>query len=254
MPHGPTASPLPLAEIVVVDDSAPHPAALNMALDEVLLAGLEDTALLRCYRWSRRAVSFGCFGQAAAVRADYPDAEWVRRWTGGGIVEHGRDFTYTLLVPRALPFAVLPAPECYRLIHGAVASALAAAGWQQRVEAAPPTGVLQPVNLHPDGAGAAPFLRPCFDHPVPFDLLAAGRKIAGGAQRRTRRGLLHQGSIQGEIFEPGLSEDRWRGLGESLAAVLALDIIRVPIRAAEFAAAQELAARKYGAESWTNRF
>jgi lipoate-protein ligase A len=36
----------------------------------------------------------------------------------------------------------------------------------------------------------------CFIAPVRNDLLANGRKIAGGAQRRTKRGLLHQGSIQ----------------------------------------------------------
>ena len=243
-----SAEPLPFAELVVVDDHEPHPAALNMALDEVLLAGLEGTAVLRCYRWSRPAVSFGCFGRVAAIRADYPDAEPVRRWTGGGTVEHGRDFTYTLLVPRALPLATLPASEGYRLIHDAVASALAAAGWIG-VEAAGATDV-PPSHA----AEAPPFLKPCFAHPVPHDLLAAGRKIAGGAQRRTRRGLLHQGSIQGAFFENGASGSRWDELRENLAAAFARESILVPLAASEVAAARELAAAKYEAKSWMERF
>ena len=253
MPNGSSAPPLPLAELLVVDDPDPHPAALNMALDEVLLGGLAGVALLRCYRWLRPSVSFGCFGQSAAVRAGYPAAALVRRWTGGGIVEHGRDFTYTLLVPRALPLSALPASESYRHIHGAVASALAAVGWPP-VEAAAVAGAPQPASLPPEGNGAAPFLKPCFANPVAFDLLAAGQKIAGGAQRRTRHGLLHQGSIQGAFFAAGLSEDRWRGLGESLAAALAREFTPAPIQAATFAAAEALAARKYGASAWTERF
>ena len=243
-----TAEPLPFTELVVVDDRDPHPAALNMALDEVLLAGLEGTAVLRCYRWSRPAVSFGCFGRVAAIRADYPDAEPVRRWTGGGTVEHGRDFTYTLLVPRALPLAILAASESYRRIHDAVASALAAAGWPG-VEAA------ETANTHrASAADAAPFLKPCFAHPVPYDLLAAGHKIAGGAQRRTRHGLLHQGSIQGEFLAGGTSEDRWGELRTHLAAALARQSSLVPIRTAAVEAARALAATKYGAETWMERF
>jgi len=37
----------------------------------------------------------------------------------------------------------------------------------------------------------------CFANPVPADVMMDGRKIAGAAQRRARRGLLQQGSIQG---------------------------------------------------------
>ena len=242
-----SAAPLPFAELVVVDDREPHPAALNMALDEVLLAGLEGTAVLRCYRWSHPSVSFGCFGQVATVRAEYPHAEPVRRWTGGGTVVHGRDFTYTLLVPRALPLATLPASEAYRLIHNAVASALAAAGWPG-VEAA------EAVDVHQSHAAEAlPFLKPCFAHPVPYDLLAAGRKIAGGAQRRTRRGLLHQGSIQGAFFEDGTIDNRWDELRRNLAVAFARESIFVPLAAAEITAARELAATKYEAKSWMER-
>jgi lipoate-protein ligase A len=37
----------------------------------------------------------------------------------------------------------------------------------------------------------------CFEKPVAWDLLGAdGEKIAGAGQRRSRKGILHQGSVQ----------------------------------------------------------
>ncbi len=32
-------------------------------------------------------------------------------------------------------------------------------------------------------------------HPTKFDIMLDGRKVGGAAQRRTKHGLLHQGSI-----------------------------------------------------------
>src|SRR5207249_1341892 len=46
----------------------------------------------------------------------------------------------------------------------------------------------------------------CFANPVRADVMIDGRKIAGAAQRRTRRGLLQQGSIQGVDLANGLAE------------------------------------------------
>ena len=46
----------------------------------------------------------------------------VRRWTGGGIVEHGQDFTYSLVCPgdENLPTTI----EFYRFVHLAIANIL----------------------------------------------------------------------------------------------------------------------------------
>ena len=46
----------------------------------------------------------------------------------------------------------------------------------------------------------------CFANPVRADVMMDGRKIAGAAQRRTRRGLLQQGSIQGFTMNTDLAE------------------------------------------------
>src|SRR5438045_701712 len=83
-------------------DKIARTGAMNMAIDEALL---ESSALpsIRFYRWDSRALSFGYFGRFADV-ADYATArDIVRRWTGGGIVFHGDDLTYAIIVPGSDP-------------------------------------------------------------------------------------------------------------------------------------------------------
>jgi lipoate-protein ligase A len=86
----------------------------------------------------------------------------------------------------------------------------------------------------------------CFENPVAFDLLADGIKIAGAAQRRTQRGLLHQGSIR----HPGMT----LGFSEGLAGVFAPEAARRELSAMEMDRAQVLAAQKYATEAWLRKF
>lgn len=192
-----------LPSLTVLDDPAPRPAPWNMAVDEALLA-TAGAPVLRFYRWERPAVSFGCFQPWTEVAARFPGRELVRRPTGGGAVEHGdggETATYALVVPRAggalAGLGERPA-EAFRRVHAALAAALNSLGVTVEVYGA--TGIAA-------GLGGA-----CFhDRPVPGDLVggASGRKVAGAAQRRTRAGLLHQGSIRlppGGCEAPGLVE------------------------------------------------
>lgn len=148
-----------------------------MAVDQWLL----ETAtgpVLRIYDWDGNWGTCGYFVSSEEMDAALPGTPWVRRWTGGGIVDHRSDWTYTLAIPRGESLADSRGAESYRLIHAALAEALASSG----------------VIL----AGAAGPVRggSCFENPVEFDLLdASGRKMAGAGQRRHRLGLLHQGSV-----------------------------------------------------------
>ncbi len=216
------------AELTEVLDPEPHDAALNMALDEVLLASCTGP-LLRVYRWARPAVSFGYFGKVADVEAAWPGREMVRRWTGGGSVPHGADVTYTLLVPRACAFARRAPEESYRVIHEHLAALLAAHGAEVRVTA----------------VASARVSAACFENPARYDILAAEGKIAGAAQRRTRAGLLHQGSIQGAA--------RPADFGAQLGPAFATALAQRPLTADELAAARALAAAKYATAAWLRR-
>ncbi|MEY2438662.1 MAG: lipoyl(octanoyl) transferase, partial [Verrucomicrobiota bacterium] len=86
------------AELHVYCDDTPRSAALNMAVDEALLEKA-STPSLRIYRWDHPALSFGYFGRFADVVSCVGDRDVVRRWTGGGIVFHGEDLTYALVIP-----------------------------------------------------------------------------------------------------------------------------------------------------------
>ena len=165
--------------LLLLEDQEPREASLQMAVDRVLL---ESAALpiLRIYRWAQPCVTIGYFESMAEAQIRYPALPIVRRWTGGGTVLHGHDAPYSLIVPRTEPFASVRPGESYRLIHGALANALR--------ENLPE--VTTASETAPKRSSA------CFENPVADDLMARGCKIAGAGQRRSRAGLLHQGSLQ----------------------------------------------------------
>ncbi len=217
------------AQLEVFLDSEPHGAALNMAFDEVLLAEI-SRPLLRIYAWRERAVSFGYFEPFAAIEAAHPTRESVRRWTGGGVVQHGDDFTYSLIVPRAHPFALIKPLESYGQIHEAIALALRKTGMAAQLT-----------------KSAAPKISTaCFENAAPSDVLSGRKKIAGAGQRRSRNGLLHQGSIQAPGLPPNFAEILSAELAETLTAF-------TPDQTLE-KKALVVADQKYGSREWLEKF
>ena len=170
-------------------DSAPLDAAAQMATDEALLALAPAEPCLRIYCWAMEAVPCATFGYgqhyADVQRTLPPDLRdrCVRRPTGGGIVIHDTDLTFSLVIPRDL----LPAApaDIYQVLHAAIAAALAQ---------------VVPLRLAPSAAHPTPapgLVSQCFREPVPADLLASdGQKVLGGALRRTRSHILYQGSLR----------------------------------------------------------
>ncbi len=151
----------------------------NMAVDEWLL-GQSEQPILRVYKWQPHWGSFGYFVTDVDAAAALGDLQRVRRWTGGGIVNHTADWTYTLVFPGRDGLAGLKGPGCYCVIHRALAGALQELGH----------------GVHMAGSGEPARGGECFIHPVEHDILdAAGKKMAGAGQRRTTSGLLHQGSL-----------------------------------------------------------
>src|SRR2546421_6492944 len=163
----------------VYDDREPKSAALNMAVDEALLVHAA-APILRFYRWRQPSLSFGYFGFYTEVARQANEREVVRRWTGGGIVPHGDDLTYSVVIPKAHPFFARSSLQIYAALHDAIRRALK-------------TNQIEAILLDQ----AAPRVsEDCFANAVRADVMRNGRKIAGAAHRRSRTGLLHQGSIQ----------------------------------------------------------
>jgi lipoate-protein ligase A len=157
-------------------------AAFNMALDEALLedASRLGEPVLRVYGWTKSAATFGYFQKYADVERATPLRPLIRRPTGGGMVPHDADWTYSFVVPPGHEWHLLKAEESYRRIHAWIQSAFA----RLKIE----------TELAPAAKKSAP--GQCFVGHEKFDLLWHGKKIAGAAQRRNQLGLLIQGSVQ----------------------------------------------------------
>lgn len=201
--------------------------ARNMAVDEALLREIREP-VLRIYEWNVAAVSLGYF-QPAAVAGG---RTFVRRYTGGGLVDHARDVTYTLVLPRAHPWMELSAPDSYCLVHKGVQAALAACGILSELT---PTA-------HAIESDA------CFAKPVRFDIVSGDGKLSGAAQRRTREGLLHQGSIL--LPDPARNADLRHSFAPAFAARLELTITSSALTAAEEARTADLQRDRYSTEAW----
>ena len=153
-----------------------------MAWDDLCLSQARTLAhpLLRFYRWAAQSTTFGYFQNYEDVAAQSPAKELIRRPTGGGIVPHSNDWTYSLTFPPSANWYRYRATESYQHLHRWIQKAFSQLDF--------PTH-LNP-NTIPEGPGA------CFVGAERDDLMHAGTKIAGAAQRRNRQGFLIQGSIQ----------------------------------------------------------
>jgi lipoate-protein ligase A len=171
-----------VTSLLQVLDSGPGEPAWNMALDEALLrsASRSSQPILRLYAWHVPAATFGYSQVHAEVARRTLLRPLIRRPTGGGIVPHDADWTYSLTLPPDHAWYHLRARDSYRTMHEWIRQAFALLGVE--TELAP--------SARPDAPGQ------CFVGYEQFDVLWKGRKIAGAAQRRTREGMLIQGSIQ----------------------------------------------------------
>jgi lipoyl(octanoyl) transferase len=189
-------------------------AAENMALDFLLLqrAPPPVAARFRHYEWRAPAFTFGYSQKIEFIRARLPAGgpfDLCRRPTGGGLVDHRDDWTYTLIFPRGHAWEEMSAVQCYREVHECLAGALGAQGVPAQVQPRAPL----PAETGDEPAGPAGI---CFQRAEIYDVVhtGTGEKIAGAAQKRNKRGLLMQGSI----WRPAAGAVDWDRFGDEFAA------------------------------------
>lgn len=212
-------------------------AAFNMALDEALLESRPclQKPVLRFYGWTEPAATFGYFQKFSEVGRATPLRPLIRRPTGGGIVPHDVDWTYSAVFPPGHEWHSLKAEESYRRIHDWLRLAFS----ELKIEA----------ELAPCCKKSLP--GQCFAGHEKFDLLWHGKKIAGAAQRRNKLGLLIQGSLQ----PPPVSLTRadWElamcNVAEKYFAAAWTDF---SLNADLQAAAGKLVLQKYGSVAYNN--
>ena len=163
-----------------------------MANDEALLRSFDPITsrpVLRLYGWNPPALSLGRFQKAAEVldlelcRAD--GVAVVRRVTGGGVIYHADELTYSLV---CAPSQIPPASsikDSFRVLTGFLLAFYRRLGLD----------AVYAVDAAPEGTRLGGRTAFCFAGRESFDILANGRKIGGNAQRRLKGIIFQHGSI-----------------------------------------------------------
>ena len=184
--------------------------AENMAIDEALFSEVitgNSIPVLRFYDWEPASVSIG-YNQFADKEVDFEALRkfgfgFVRRPTGGRMVLHQDEVTYSVIAPAEgrLQGNVISA---YSEISRALAVGLNKTGIQVDFE----KGVLNP-------SGQREHINPCFNSVSKYELTYLGKKIVGSAQVRKENCILQHGSIllnrdqdQVAYLLPGIDDEK----------------------------------------------
>jgi len=215
----------------------------QMALDETLVQERAEDVTLRFYRWTDGpAVTFGYAQNWREVLRLLPSpCAYTRRPTGGGVVFHTDDLTFSLI------FKAEGRPsEIYRKLHFFILDELKKSGEKELLlEGSVPKSSYLPST--PQGASA------CFIRPVENDvLLPDGHKILGGAIRRFGTTVLYQGSLQlpcarnNPVYK--------RAITQAVRLFLMTDLSVRAVSAEQLACAREKAKNVYETTAWKEKF
>lgn len=171
-------------------DTGIQTAEENMRHDATLLQEISGEPILHLYDWEGPSVTYGHFiapGDHLSLSAVQENrVSLARRPTGGGIVFHLWDYAFSFLMPSTHPLFSLNTLENYAFVNKVVLETMTEMfGVKNSVE-------LLPESMPIKGEGCGNF---CMARPTQYDVVYQGRKIAGAAQRRTKQGYLHQGTI-----------------------------------------------------------
>jgi lipoyl(octanoyl) transferase len=160
----------------------------NMAIDEALFQAHDafcHMPVLRIYRWNPAAFSIG-ISQDPAIELDLRECEkegigFVRRMTGGGVIFHDQELTYSIICSESDIIKPCFAKETYKLLCSFLIDAYRALGLKAEFALA---------QARPPKQGWV-----CFKERERYDILINGNKIGGNAQRRKRGLIFQHGSI-----------------------------------------------------------
>jgi lipoyl(octanoyl) transferase len=173
-------------------DTGPCSGVDNMAIDEALFRCFDPALsrpVLRLYGWQPAALSLGRFQKAAddldLSRCVADNLAIVRRITGGGMIYHADELTYSLVcAPQHIPPAAT-VKDSFRVLTSFLLCFYRALGLAANYA----------VNLASPGSRLGQRTPFCFAGKESYDILVHGRKIGGNAQRRSREIIFQHGSI-----------------------------------------------------------
>lgn len=165
--------------------SSPASAQENMDEDLRRLLHLQagDPPFLRFYQWKTPSLTYGYFTKPEegidvekALKAGF---DMGRRPTGGGVLFHTHDLAFSVLIPKDHPLLTSNTLHNYLLINEMVKNA---------VSMSLPCEASLLVQCQKNSSF-------CMAQPTIYDVMVGDKKVGGAAQRRTKTGLLHQGTL-----------------------------------------------------------
>src|SRR3990170_3822558 len=164
--------------------------AWNMAVDEVLLSGINRSQALptlRLYAWKPACLSIGYAQNWNSVdlpRLNFFGWDLVRRPSGGRAILHIDELTYAVISPHSDPRLAGGVLESYHRIALALLEALRLLGIPAQALEMPADKPTQD-QLNPV----------CFEIPSDYEITNRGKKMIGSAQVRRKEGVLQHGSL-----------------------------------------------------------
>ena len=214
----------------------------QMAVDELSVS--DFAPCIRFFNWDMRPqATFGYvqkFAQAEVELKKLGINKFTRRMTGGGLVFHKDDLTFSLVFD--LPSRIQP-NLIYTALHTAIQEELKKAGFLASVYEGES-------DYKPQTSGGQ--VQNCFTNPVADDLMQGGKKVLGGALRRFDKRVLYQGSLQIKDAESQKAKD---ALLKGFLKYLETDTFEEYTLSRDFLdKAKQLAETKYKSTDWLKKF
>lgn len=187
-----------------VYDTGVNAAPVNMQLDAEWLQSLEGRSrpILHLYEWATPCATYGYFIDPAQYfdlgKVTEENFSLARRPTGGGIIFHLWDMAFSVLVPAKSPLFSLNTLENYAWVNASVLAAVQKTAFAMGCPLAEESWQLTEEDRPWEGALGRRF---CMARPTKYDVIWGDKKVAGAAQRKTKEGFLHQGTISLSVPE-----------------------------------------------------
>lgn len=241
-------------------------AYMNMAIDEVLVRKCAESikwlSTIRFYTWKEPSCSIGYFQKIKRVFAMLKEdrVPIVRRPTGGGIVFHGNDITFSIVKKRVYDNRLEDISLFYKQIGESILRGLEKLGLRCNFY------IPDNAELHPESEKRNHKSRPiqhsiCAVTPAKYDILINGSKVAGYAARRYYDVILCQGYL--DIYEiwkerynhscARLIDLLYENLVNNFEETFGITLKSVKLAVEEEVLAQKIKEEKYSCKKWNYR-
>lgn len=213
----------------------------QMAADEYFCQTMPKNYILRFFNWKEEGITFGFSQRYNQVIESINESDRkipiTRRPTGGGIVFHKTDLTFSFIFYSPEEFNPY---KTYEKLHSALNESFSEFGFSFEI-----------LNSKTQDYKVNNPAMNCFNKPVEKDLLMNGKKVLGGALRKFSDFMLYQASFQAEKAR----EDK----NYNLAIIKAFEKLQnikfkeYIIDSSDFENIKKIAYNKYRTENWIKR-